>query len=181
MYNVYMEYSNVFDLIADIFKQTNTRGILIGGFAINYYKVTRNTVDVDFLITVKDYEKTINALLLSGYRKDSAGEVFTRLTSDDLKFIDLDFMCVDEETFAKVLKEGICIKIAGHDFIVPSLIHLIALKLHAIKCNPQMRIFKDLPDIVGLIKANRLDPLTNEFKEWCLKYGTEDIYNKIIG
>lgn len=176
-----MKYDNVFDLIADTFNQTNTIGILIGGFAINYYKVTRNTVDVDFLITVKDYEKAIDALMASGYRKDYAGEVFTRLTSDESKFIDLDFMFVDEETFAKIMKDGITIQIAGHDFIMPSLMHLIALKLHAIKCNPQMRILKDLPDIVSLIKVNRIDPLTNEFKEWCLKYGTEDIYKKIIG
>lgn len=176
-----MSYNNVFDLVADTFKQSNTAGILIGGFAINYHKVTRQTVDVDFLITKDNYEKIIDALLAAGYRKDRVGEVFVRLTSNELQFMDLDFMFVDEETFSKVLKDGIRIKISDYEFIVPSLMHLIALKLHAIKCNPQLRTIKDLPDIISLIKINKVDPTAKEFKEICLRYGTEDIYGKIIG
>lgn len=54
-----MSYNNAFDLVADTFKQSNTAGILIGGFAINYHKVTRQTVDVDFLITKDNYGKII--------------------------------------------------------------------------------------------------------------------------
>lgn len=41
----------IFHLISEIFKKNNVNSVLIGGFAVNYYKVTRQTADIDFLIT----------------------------------------------------------------------------------------------------------------------------------
>ena len=79
-----------------------------------------------------------------------------------------------------IMSEGEQLKIAGQKFTVPSLHHLIALKLHAIKNNPKIRLTRDLPDIVNLIRINELNVKNEKFKELCLKYGTEDIYHKIL-
>ena len=57
---------------------------------------------------------------------------------------------------------------------------MIALKLHAIKHNQKIREFKDLPDIVNLIRANKVKYKTAEFRELCLKYGTKEMYDKIM-
>jgi len=45
---------------------------LIGGFAVNYYKVARYTADVDFLIAEEDFEKVSNEKTeIADYQKRS--------------------------------------------------------------------------------------------------------------
>lgn len=176
-----MSYPTVFHLISTLSKKDNVSCVLIGGFAVNYYKLTRQTVDVDFLITESDFEKIEVALKKEGFRKDCIQQgVFIRLKSNKSYLIDLDFMFVDRDTLDKIIKDGKEINIAGQRFIVPSLFHLIALKLHSIKYNPKLREPKDFPDIIGLIRANNIKVKDKEFKELCLKYGTEEIYHEIL-
>jgi len=176
-----MNYQSVFHLLSDISKKTGIDLVLIGGFAVNYYKYTRQTVDADFLIREQDFRKILGLLEATGYKKDYSQEAFARLTSTkNLLLLDIDFMFVDEETFAKIIKESQKTSIAGCEFMVPSLEHLIALKLHAVKYNPKIRLAKDVPDIINLIRINKLDAKNAKFKELCLKYATEEIYQKIL-
>lgn len=42
---------SVFNTLANIFKECKVKSVLIGGYAVNAHKVSRHTVDVDFLIT----------------------------------------------------------------------------------------------------------------------------------
>ena len=175
-----MKYPTIFHLISSVCSSKNISLCLIGGFAVNYYKVTRQTTDVDFLITKNDYDKILSLLEEEGFKQDYAKEVFARLTAEKLYLMDLDFMFVDKETLDKITREGNQISIAGRKFIVPCLFHLIALKLHAIKYNPKIREYKDLSDIIELIKINKIDTRSNKFKNLCLKYGTEGLYHKIL-
>lgn len=175
-----MKYPTVFHLIAAVCKKSNISCILIGGFAVNYYKVTRQTADVDFLIIKQDYKKILGLLEKEGFKQDHIQEVFASLTADKTYFMDLDFMFVDKETFDKIVKEGKSVEIAGQKFTVPCLNHLIALKLHAIKYNPKIREFKDFLDIAELIKVNKVNIKSDKFKNLCLKYGTKELYGKIL-
>lgn len=52
--------------------------------------------------------------------------------------------------------------------------------ISTIKHNLKIRESKDLPDIIDLIRINKIDFKGKEFKELCLKYGTEEIYRKIV-
>ncbi|MBN2143799.1 MAG: nucleotidyltransferase family protein [Candidatus Aureabacteria bacterium] len=172
-----MSDKNPFDFIGDEFRRAGIIHLLIGGYAVNYYKVTRQTADIDFLIATKDLSKIEMILKKFGYQKKSADTLFARFQSDKY-LMDLDFLFVDEETLEGLIKEGAQINIAGNKYILPSLTHLIALKLHAIKSNPE-REYRDLPDIINLVKKNHLDSSTAPFRELCLKYGTKQIYEKI--
>jgi len=67
-----MDYSKAFHLVAKASKKSAVPCILISGFAINFYKVTRNTLDVDFLITKDDLKKIKKALVEAGYKEDFA-------------------------------------------------------------------------------------------------------------
>jgi len=174
-----MKYPTAFHLISNISKKAGVSCVLVGGFAVNYYKYTRQTADVDFLITKDDFEKIFDLLKKEGYKQDYAQKVFIRLKSKKFYLMDLDFMFVDKETFAKIVKDGREISIAGQRFIVPSLYNLIALKLHSIKYNPKIRESTDLPDIINLIRANKIDFKNKDFRGLCLKYGTKEIYDKI--
>src|SRR3989338_4225588 len=141
-----MPYPTIFHLISAITNKEGVRCVLIGGFAVNYYKVTRQTIDVDFLTTKEDFNKISDLLKKAGFELGYSKETF----------------------------------IAKQKFIVQSLNSLIALKLHAIKYNQKLRVHKDFPDIINLIRVNKVNYKSKEFRELCLKYGTEELYNKIL-
>lgn len=175
-----MSYPTLFHLISEITNKSGVSCVLIGGFAVNYYKVSRQTADVDFLITREDFDKISKELGKAGFSPDRIEEVFARFRGNKHYLMDIDFMFVDKDTLDKIIKDGKEISIAKQKFIVPSLNTLIALKLHAIKYNPKLREYKDLPDIINLIRTNKVDYKNKEFRELCLKYGTEELYKKII-
>ena len=175
-----MKYPTIFHLISAILQDEGVPCVLIGGFAVNYYKVTRQTADIDFLITESDFKKISNLLEKEGYKEEYKQKAFTRLTTNSDYLLDLDFIFVDRETLSKIINKGSEIKIAEQKFIVPSLNHLIALKLHSIKNNPKLRMSKDLPDIIELIKINKVDAKNKDFKDLCIKYGTQELYNEIL-
>ena len=176
-----MKYPTIFHLISSIINKTNITCVLIGGFAVNFYGVSRHTADVDFLITKEDFEKILSLLEKEGFKQDYAQEVFARLSGEKSYLMDLDFMFVDKDTLDKITEEAKIASIAGQKFMVPCLDHLIALKLHAIKYNPKIREYKDLADIIELVRNNKMDVTNQEFKELCLKYGSEELYYKILG
>ncbi|OGW83400.1 MAG: hypothetical protein A3C47_03460 [Omnitrophica bacterium RIFCSPHIGHO2_02_FULL_51_18] len=175
-----MRYKSVFHLVSELILKKKVSCILIGGFAVNYYKVTRQTADVDFLITQTDFSKIEGLLEKAGYKRELTQDTFTQLKSTQSPLMDVDFMFVDQETFTKIKNESVRIKIAGQTFVVPSLDHLIALKLHSIKYNSKIRLMRDLPDIVNLVRINKVNVEDRKFRELCLRYSTEEIYNKIL-
>ena len=175
-----MKDVSAFSLISDLIQKTGISCILIGGFAVNFYKVTRQTADIDFLITKEDFNKISAFLTEAGYKTVSSQDAFSQLQSNQASLMDVDFMFVDKDTLAQIKKAGREIEISGKLFFIPSLDHLIALKLHAIRYNYKVRLTKDLPDIINLIRINKIDVKNTGFKELCLKYGTEDIYRKIV-
>lgn len=175
-----MAYKSALHLISDITKKTGTPCVLIGEFAVNYYGFSRQTADLDFLITEEDFKKLSSLLEEAGYKKDFSQKVFIRLKSNKLYLMDIDFMFVDRETLDKIIEDGKEIIIAQNKFIVPSLNNLIALKLHSLKYNFKLRQAKDLPDIISLVKINKLDAKGKKFRQLCLKYANEEIYRKIL-
>lgn len=73
------------------------------------------------------------------------------------------------------------LQLSGRKFLVPSLEHLIALKLHAAKQDLEGRDYRDLGDILGLVRDNQVDVRSDPFRELCLKFGTNDLYQMILG
>lgn len=175
-----MDYSKAFHLVVNASKKTAVPCILIGGFAVNFYRVTRNTIDIDFLITKSDFKKIEKTLIEAGYSENFVTGVAVRMSSGK-DALDIDFMIVDDATRSKILGEGKQVEIVGEKLIIPSVNHLIALKLHAIKHNMKNRILKDLPDIIDLIKTHNVDFKSGDFKDICLQYGNEEIYKKVLG
>ena len=175
-----MKYPTIFHLISETFDKAGISAVLIGGFAVNYYKVTRQTADIDFLTTKEDFEKAMTLLEEAGYEKDYIQENFARLKGSPFYLMYIDFVFVDKDTFEKVFKGGKTMTIAGRKFTVPSVEHLIALKLHSIKNNPKLRENKDMADIVELIGVNKIEVRKDSFRDLCLKYGNKELYDKIL-
>lgn len=173
-----MKQPSVFALMSEVIKCAKASAMMIGGFALNAYKVSRQTHDVDFLIPEKDYEVVRDLLVQEGYMQDYVTDNFARFRSAKKGFMDLDIMFVNDATFEKMKRECGHLTIEENVFNVPSLNHLIALKLHAIKYNPK-RENKDLLDIISLILQNDIDVSNNELKAIFLKYGTKELYKRV--
>ena len=169
---------SVFKILAGIFKKYRISLILIGGYAVNSYKVTRHTADIDFLTTQETFNLIEQDLFDIGYTIQHQQDVFIQLINNQ-GFRDLDFMFTDTATFNKLLDHSNTTVIAGELFLIPSLENLIALKLHSIKYNSQ-RELHDLPDIINLIRVNNFDYKSSEFRLLCEKFSNVTLYNKIM-
>ena len=174
-----MNYSTVFDLIADVFGKADISYVLAGGFAVNAHHVTRQTLDVDLLIATDDLGKASSALQAAGYQKGLESPVVARFKGDGKLFLDIDLMPIDPGTIQKILKRSQKLTIAGHSFPVLSLEHLIAMKFHAIKNDPESRESKDLLDIIQLVRRNGMDASGPELRKICEVYGTPELFKKI--
>ncbi|MCM8776175.1 MAG: nucleotidyltransferase family protein [Candidatus Omnitrophica bacterium] len=169
-----------FQIVANACQKTGTRVILIGGQALGARGYQRVTLDLDFMITEQDYERLKPAMEREGYSEIVRTEIAVKMRAASDELIDIDFMFVDPGTFDGIRKEASQENFEGCNFWVPKPEHLIALKLHAIKQQPDVREMKDLNDIVELIRGNPIDPQSDTFRSLCLKFGTSALYKKIL-
>ena len=174
-----MKYGNIFQLISDVFQKAEVSCVTIGGFAVNHYQFSRATADIDFMMVEEDFDKALPLLETAGCTLACRTSLFATLKAEVPPFIEVDILFIDRKTLDGISKEGHTGEITGVKFIFPSLEHLIASKLHAFKNNPVHREGRDLRDIIELIKQNKIDIRSESFHELCLKYGNEEIYQKI--
>ena len=90
----------------------------------------------------------------------------------------VDVMLVDEMTFAKLLARSVAYEFGEVTLRVPALLHLIALKLHAMKNAPE-RAHKDFADIIELLECNQRAVSARELEEVCERFGPPGIFEKL--
>lgn len=139
--------------------------LVIGGHAVNAYGYTRTTLDFDFLIAADQLPKIRALLEANGYRWAGQTATFAKMQPPltDPPSLPADLMLVSGDTFAK-LREG-CRRMPFGDRLlpVPAPLHLIALKLHAMR-NPERRAAgRDLSDILGLVSMCQINPHSRDF------------------
>lgn len=173
-----MKTPNVFDLIAEAAKKADVRLVLIGGFAVNAYGVTRNTQDVDFLIEEAQYPALCETFLAQGFKEVFRNDLFARFQNQSDFLMPVDILFLDARTFNDVWRDGRTVSFHGVEFKAPSLEHLIALKLHAVKQGGERREWKDLEDILSLISENHFD--LAKFHVLCQKFGPSGVYEMIL-
>lgn len=174
-----MPYQNAIDLLASEFPKSGIHCLLIGGFALTCYGVTRLTADIDIVIIEQDYDQAKSVLEHHGYKTGVKKSNFVRCYSGSGALMDIDILFVTRQTFDRLLASSKNEPVLGRPMSIPSLDHLIAMKLHAIKNNPKHRMFRDLPDIVNLFRQNATAISEKRLQELCRDYGPNDIYGKI--
>lgn len=176
-----MKYKTVFNLIATEFKKAGIDYVLIGGFAVNAHHFSRFTEDIDFMITEEDAPKVAQLLKNLNFELFHEHKNFTRWKASSIySNVLVDLVFTNRITLTKVLQEGLETTVEGCLMRVPSLEHLLAMKLHAIKQQPERREHKDWLDIIELITVNKVDVRADRFKELCLKVGTPELYKRIL-
>jgi hypothetical protein len=143
--------------LADILMRAELRGdlrfFLVGGRALEAHGVVRFTKDVDLMVATGDLPAMNVVLTKSGYKKAVENQIFSRWTHPSMTVDDVDVMVVSPDTFEKLLLGSVIHRMGPVNMRVPGVPSLIALKLHAIKSNPD-RLEKDGRDIAELLKQN---------------------------
>ena len=157
----------------------DTSVLLIGGMALPAFDVVRQTIDLDCLIAVDDESLLRTVLVEAGYNEIERSKNFVRYVSASIYHYDIDVLMVDQKTFDSMISCSSAFDM-GHNTIinVPSISHMIMLKLHAIK-NNKKRELKDLSDIVEILRNNVSEISDAELETICSRYGPEGVYKRI--
>jgi hypothetical protein len=154
--------------------------ILIGGHAVNALGYERTTLDLDFM-AISDYiEKWERALALKGFQslyKTEAFIQFALLSPDSFR---VDLMFVDALTFSKIASASQTVRYGNALVRIPCVLHLIALKLHAMKNPAREKLGKDYNDIKALILRHGIDVLSDEFQNILNRYASPTVRSKLM-
>lgn len=155
------------------------RFLVIGGMAVNHYGYCRETNDLDFFISWNDRDSWMQLLAEFGYNRFTDGGPFVQYSPPDNNAWPVDLMLVQEQTFVPIFEASCEGEFYGIKTKVPSLEHLLALKLHALKNTRTRRFLKDFLDVENLISINHFDIKSEKLRSLFEKYGTMDLYEKI--
>jgi hypothetical protein len=152
--------------------------VLIGGMALPAFDVVRQTVDMDCLL-VDTQAGALNAVLTdAGYEERQRTQGFVQYVSPSVYHTDVDVMLVDEGTFAKIVARSHPLDVGRAIMRVPCAAHMIMLKLHAMKNNPK-REFKDMGDIVEILRNCPQQVPDDELRAMCEQRGPVGVYRRI--
>jgi hypothetical protein len=171
------------DFFQTLSRDAKTAGlefILVGGNAVNSYGYQRTTLDVDLLILDSAESAWRKFWETRGYQCVHATDAFCQFRSaDGTERFPVDLMLVTEPTYEKLKRNQQQHEVGGALLNVPDPHHLIAMKLHALSNEARAAQGKDLPDIVGLMRACGIPPDSVEFKEVMERYGNQSIQEEI--
>jgi hypothetical protein len=160
-------------------KEKNLSFLLAGGHAVIAHGHTRNTFDIDLVVRRSDQQQWTDLVLTLGYSIFREGPTFLQFNPSNDQMLPLDLMLMNEETFSKLAADAVPAPASTGGAKIISLLHLLALKCHAIKHGHEGRIAKDADDVIQLVQVNRLDVNRPDIREIFLKFGTADLYEKV--
>ena len=160
-------------------RKRGLRFLVIGGLAVNFHGFARDTADLDLLISRESREQWLSLFAELGYSLDLDRGAFMQLSPPTDGAWPVDFMMVREATFQPMLHHGKEVEMYGARVLIPSLEHLLALKLHALKHTHSGRFLKDFLDVENLVRVNKVDLRQDSVRRMFLKYGNADLYEKV--
>ena len=168
--------------ILEIAKRANEAGIpflVIGGYAVFAHGYVRATDDLDLIVQRGQRAQLTKLLGDLGMSVKNDAANFLQFNSRDDASMEVDLMFVSESVFDRLEQAAVAAKVEGTSVRVVALLHLIALKCHALQHSNALRRLKDMDDLIQLILINRLDLKKPELRETILKHGSADIYEKL--
>ena len=167
---------DTFQRLTDAAQQGGLDFLLIGGHEVNAHGYERTTVDLDLLIPASGLERWKEILNQLGYSLVRQVEDFAQFKPTGDEDYRVDLMLVDDATFGKLMAGSEWVDYGRRRTRVAGVLHLIALKLHA--CRTPMRATDY--DILQLIRLNRIDTESEEFREILKRYATPSIRERLL-
>ena len=157
--------------------------VLVGGNAVNLHSYCRTTFDVDLLVRESDSERWLSYFQRHGYAPFHRTPNFVRLrfAANPAEALPVDLMLADAQTFATIQRDSRRCDIGnGLSLAIPSPLHLIAMKLHALRSPARFANGVDLQDVKYLIKTAKIDTSSKEFTDIAERYATDPIQTRIL-
>ena len=168
--------------IREIAKRADDAGIpflVIGGYAVFAHGYVRTTDDLDLIVQRGRRAQLGKQLGDLGMTVKNDAANFVQFDPPDESGMDVDLMFVSDDVFGRLEQSAIEATVEGTQVRVVSLLHLIALKCHALQHSKSLRRLKDMDDLVQLILINRLDLNEPELPATILKHGNAEVYEKL--
>jgi hypothetical protein len=147
------------DRVEQILASGPWRSAVAGGVALAAYGNPRLTLDLDIITEALAQDSLVAALEAAGYETLYRSTGFSNHLHRDRQWGRLDFIYVDDRTAASLFADLRELPgPAGRLIRVPRPEHLIAMKVHAIKNDPE-RALQDLADIGFLLDVPSVDRL----------------------
>lgn len=171
---------NAFQTITGKAAKAGLPFLVIGGYAVMAHGFIRATEDLDLLAKASQRARWRELLEGLGMPLHHEGGTFLQFKAPPSGRLPVDVMLVADEVFARMQSTAELMRFESAEVGVVSLIQLIALKCHAIRhADEQLRVLKDMDDLVHLIQLNGLDLRESELRTIILKHGNEDLYEKL--
>ncbi len=170
---------SVFHAIAQKASEAGLPFLVIGGYAVMAHGFVRATDDLDLLVQSgrrEEWRRLLEALGMEVYHE---APVFMQFNPPAGEQLPVDLMFVAEEVFERMQVEAAPANVEGVSFGVVSLLHLIALKCHAIQHGQPLRRIKDTEDLIQLVIINHLNLNEPELRATILKHGDPGLYEKL--
>lgn len=171
---------DILEILSQKSGELELRFLVVGGHAVIAHGYERQTSDLDILVRNLDREAWRSLLSSLGYRLFHEQGVFAQFSPAEHGAWPVDLMFVNDQTFESFMAEASEVKVKDARVKFPSVEHLLALKIHALKSTHPGRELKDLLDVVNLIESNHIDLNGDKFKKLCERYGTSRIHDQII-
>jgi hypothetical protein len=173
-----LNFGRVLRLVGDYLAKSGSDWAIIGGFAMHAHGRSRNTIDLDFLVPAEQQPGLVGFLEGSGYETLHRSAGFSNHLHPNHELGRVDIAYVDEATGKNLFTAAAAREIDGTRFLVPKPEHLIAMKLHALKSDPQ-RLDRDIADIVDLLRMPGVD--RDEVRSYFRRYAMEEKFEELIG
>lgn len=165
------------DFSKSLFERFEDAGIpllLAGGWAVNSYGFSRNTLDVDWVWARSRLQEAITLMSDLGFDAVSDGMATRFRYRRDFAFPAIDLIWVNDETFARMIGEidpGLGVRLVNFE-------GLIAMKLHALK-DDESRKGRDLRDLQELLAKHPGRIPEHDLRAMCEKYAGPDAYHRV--
>jgi hypothetical protein len=150
-----VDHARVLATVAGFLQRQGCRYAVAGAFALHAYGLSRATFDLDFVTEDGAQEPLVRFLEALGYETLHRSEGYSNHVHGDAGSGRVDVVYVGGET-ARRLFDGAraSAALAGHP--VPRPEHLAAMKVHAMKNDPE-RTLRELADIQFLLRLPGVD------------------------
>jgi hypothetical protein len=173
-----MDFARVLLLVSGFFKGIDQPFAVIGALGLAVRGFSRATFDVDILAPGEAQDELVAFLESAGYRTEHRSSGYSNHAHSDHELGRLDVVYVRGDTGRQIFAGATVLE--GPDGVgipVPRSEHLAALKVFAIKNNPQ-RVLQDLEDIRRILQIPGVDK--EEIEGYFIRYDLEDLLDQIV-
>ena len=164
--------------LLDLLIRSHIPLLIIGGHAVGTHGFQRDTGDVDCLLVAERREEMKAFLESHGFEETARHEGFSRYRHKSLAYPMLDVMQVNARTWEQMSSESVEKDLKGLLVRVPAVIHLIALKLHAIRQDPTGE-FQDGNGVVELLRVHSELVSTDKLRLLFERYQLMPLFAKV--